>query len=74
MTDGDASARDARLQIEAAHRQLLRAERALSSEYPDVAALAADLVEETEALAEVLDATDGSDDRWTDVPTEAAQR
>lgn len=74
MTDDDAGAQDARLQVEAAHRVLLRAERSLSSEYPDVAALAADLVEETEALAEVLDAMGETDDQWTDAPTEAAKR
>lgn len=75
MTAGrDTPVSDARQQVEDAHRQLRRAERALAEEYPEAAQLTADLVAETEALAEVLAATDEQGDRWAGVSPEVAQR
>lgn len=68
MTAGR-NASEVRRQVEDANRQLRRAERALTEEYPEVAELAADLVAETEALAEVIEATDERDDRWAGMPT-----
>lgn len=58
---------DAQQRLVLAQWHLEEIERTFATEQPDVADLAADLAEETEALTEVLDAIDGSEDRWVGV-------
>lgn len=60
----DAELDDARKRLGLATWHLREVEDALEADHPDAADLAADLAEETGALAEVVDAIGGADDRW----------
>lgn len=55
---------DARKRLGLVTWHLREIEDALEADHPEAADLAADLVEETGALAEVVDAIGGTDDRW----------
>lgn len=55
---------DARKRLGLVTWHLREVEKTLADDHPDAADLTAELAEETSALAEVVDAIGGTDDRW----------